>query len=451
MNPTTTTARATATTALITIVLLAIGCGSSKLMPTPSILHQGIADPFADTPEELQSTIATVFVAAPRVPAENPRKPDDFYSTERSREVRLARAEVDLARGMTWDELVEASLTEDRRRQPRTRVSSLEEYGTLWNSHWPTEFRASEAGWNFDGIDRAPAEQFARDINEQLGLTTRNDVTVYVHGFNTKLGKNLIIAAEFWHFMGREGAVISFDWPSRGSMFSYQKDKANGEVAIRQLRVLLEFLANETDAERINILAHSAGTRVVLQALLQLALIHRDKSDEDLRRTTKIGRVVFAAPDMDLDVAISATVDGARRVTEALTGYASTRDKALGFSEGIFGAPRLGTSIGKLRPEEAAYMAKVNSPWVDATNAQRRFSSFTGHSYYRNNPLVASDILIFLASGADGAERGLVRSTETGFLEFTEDHEERLPQIARDLVLEYGGESVRQQIEDEQQ
>ncbi|MHC4320141.1 MAG: alpha/beta hydrolase, partial [Planctomycetota bacterium] len=73
-------------------------------------------------------------------------------------------------------------------------------------------------------------------------------------------------------------------------------DKANANFAIRQFRRLLEFLAAHTSAEGINIIAHSAGNPIAIEALRQLSLMHYDLDDEAARRRTRISRVILAAP-----------------------------------------------------------------------------------------------------------------------------------------------------------
>ena len=146
---------------------------------------------------------------------------------------------------------------------------------------------------------------------------------------------------------------------------------------------------------------------------------------------------MLAAPDMDYETCLSAAVDGASRITEGWTVYASRKDKALGVSSDIFGDVRVGSSIGKLSDYERDGLIRNKGQWIDVTAAQQRSSSFLGHSYYHQNPWVSSDVLIYLRTGATGEERGLVRDMETGFLVFPEDYEERLPQIVDRLRKKY--------------
>ena len=199
----------------------------------------------------------------------------------------------------------------------------------------------------------------------------------------------------------------------------------------------MEFLAEHTSAERINILAHSAGNPVVVEALRQLSLRYYDLPDDEARRRSKIGRVVLAAPDMDFDTCLSAGVDGAGRITQGWAVYASRKDKALGLSGSIFGNVRVGKSIGELTDKEREIMIANESQWIDVTAAQKQASTFLGHSYYHQNPWVCSDVMLYLRLGATPEERGLIRDLETGFLVFPDDYEERLPEIVEQLRKQY--------------
>ncbi len=419
---------------LLALIVTLCGSGCSHqavLMETPAIARDGLIDPFEDVLPERQGSAVPVFVASTRT-LSGDSDPATFYTNDRSREVRLGRATVDIGAGMTWPELVKASRAERRRKNPTIDVVAYEEYGALWSSVWPDTYRF-DRDWDAPGVDRAPAERFVEDVEEILASSRRRQVLVYVHGFYTRFEGNLELTSEFWHYMARDGVVVSFDWPSKAKITTYQVDKANANFAIRQLREFLIFLAENTTAECINVIGHSAGCPVVVEALRQLSLMYYDLDDEEAQRRAKIGRVVMAAPDMDLDTALSAGVDGGGRVTQGWAVYASRKDRALGVSGSIFRDVRLGKSIGHLSDDERNAIIRNNTQWIDVTAAQRHESTFTGHSYYHQNPWVSSDIMLYLQLGVAAEERGLIRDYETGFLVFPDDYVEQLPAIYQHL------------------
>jgi esterase/lipase superfamily enzyme len=426
--------RAKVAVVLSAVVLVTAGCGM-VLMKTPAAVSSGKLDPFARVIPERQNSEAPVFVASART-VSGKSEPSLFYTNNRSRELRLGLAKVQIGAGMTWTDLVRESRAAERQHDPPLAVTAYEEFGPLWSTLWPPDLRFHR-DWDPTDADREPAQRFVAAVEAMLRDSRQRQITLYVHGFNTQFGENLMLAGEFWHYMARDDVMISFDWASRGSLVSYQVDKANAEFAVRQLRRLLEFLAASTSASRIDIIGHSAGCVVVAEALHQLSLMFYDLDGKEAQRRTRIGRVVLAAPDMDLGRALSARVDGALRVTQDLAVYASRSDRALGFSSNIFGDVRLGSSIDKMKDDERAAMISTGAQMIDVSPAQRWASSFLGHSYYHQNLWVSSDVMLFLELGATAEERGLVRDLKTGFLTFPDGYLQRLPEIIDRLSQKY--------------
>lgn len=411
---------------MLTASLVGYGCSSQQhLMPTPSAIADGAHDPFAFTPQAEQRSTTPVFVVSGRKPS-GKQSPERFYSNDRSRVLRLGRAELEIGAGMTWSELVDASRDPRRSTGTPIELTAFEEYGVLWASVPPPDLGFTR-DWTAPDSAREPASAFAEAINRQLRSTGSDEAFIFVHGFNTDYTKNLGIAAEIWHYAGRRGAMLSFAWPSEHSVFEYQADKANAAYATRQFRELLRFLVEYTDIGRINIVAHSAGNPIVVEAMRDLRLMHYQADKTSLQSATGIGRVVLAAPDMDLLQAINATLDGFDECAESVVMYASTRDTALSLSSMIFSDTRLGASVKRLSPEEQEALRKVQSfEAVDVSRAQKNHSSLLGHSYYHQNPWVSSDIGLYLTLGLTAEERGLERDDATGFWVFPSDYESRL-------------------------
>ncbi len=100
--------------ALLPIVasLVIAGCGPPTLMPTPVAFDGGV-DPLAPGDQE---TTTRVFIVTDRTPSGNEDDPAAFYSNDRDYGLRVGVATVDLAQGMTWDELHAESLRAKRHR-----------------------------------------------------------------------------------------------------------------------------------------------------------------------------------------------------------------------------------------------------------------------------------------------------------------------------------------------
>ncbi|MEM6751312.1 MAG: alpha/beta hydrolase [Planctomycetota bacterium] len=410
-------------------LVVAGGCAPT-MMETPTLVSEGLVDPFEGVLPERRTTTVPVFVASARE-ATGEADPKRFYTNDRSRIVRLGVAEVALGEELGWDGLVKASRQTKRDAQPTLKVLSYTEFGPLQSTalrHGPSES---------DDGPGSPAAEFADAINAVLAESQLGQITIFVHGFNTTFAGNLITAAEFTHYMARDGVLVSFGWASKGDVFSYHQDKANADFAIRQFRLFLEYLAASTDAREINVIAHSAGNPIAIEAMRHLSLKHDGAPDEEVQRITKLGRVVLAAPDIDYESALSASFDGAMRVADDVALYASQGDLALKISRDIFGEIRLGSVIGKLSPEEVAAIIERGEQCIDVTYAEKAHSSLLGHSYYHHNPWVSSDVMLFLLFGPAPAERGLALNRETGFYEFPEDYEQRLPALVEQLEAKY--------------
>lgn len=186
-------------------------------------------------------------------------------------------------------------------------------------------------------------------------------------------------------------------------------------------------LASETRARRIHILGYSAGTRLVAATLHQLALVNEHRTSEEIHDELRLGNVILVGSDIDRGIFATYLMDGMLRVQERLTIYESPRDKALGMALLAFGKNR----VGQLDPSDLTPAARqfllgsdalslvniTNAPGYDAGN---------GHSYFRDSPLVSSDVLATLRYNMAPATRGLAQDPETGVWEFPPDYLGRL-------------------------
>ena len=118
---------------------------------------------------------------------------------------------------------------------------------------------------------------------------------IFIHGYNTAFDDAVYRATQIAHDSNYGGTPVLFSWASGGSSTDYVYDRESASVARDQLEVTLRVLA-QSGARRIDIVAHSMGTWVTMEALRQLAI----RGDRDLGG--KLGDVVLASPDIDVDV-----------------------------------------------------------------------------------------------------------------------------------------------------
>lgn len=408
---------------------------SIPFMPPPAFLEAGEVAPFTDPGPVTTPADPRVLYATLREPAGD-GSGDRFYTNDRGMALRLGSSRVVLGRSdATWDMARQMSILKDSTDQYPLQVAELEEFGILDRTVHPI-LGAGDAGT----ADPGPRERFAAAINERLAANRDHDIFIYVHGYKVNFENPILIAAELWHFLGYEGVFIPFAWPSRLGRLDYFGDTESARYSARYLREFVQFLARDTTARRIHILGYSAGTRLVGAALHELALVNAGRPASEIRAELRLGNVILVGSDIDRGIFANYLADGLLKVPERLTIYESPRDKALGMALLAFGRNR----VGQLDPTDLSPAARQflrtsdEVSLVNITNAPG-FDAGNGHSYFRDSPLVSSDVLATLRYELAPAQRGLVQDAETGVWEFPPDYLARLesaiyaadPELAR--------------------
>jgi hypothetical protein len=417
--------------ALLVVVLA--GCSSSSfyqvnLMPAPAVFEEGVIDPLADL-ENTVSPYNGVLYVTDRMPAgKNDFEP--FYRNARGPAIRAGLGQVIYdGEPLTPDEMRQISLSKTRTEKIRLRVTDAKEYGVL-STILPFGFLTDPS--DLGGAPSADAE-FADLINDKLEVSTQKDIFIYVHGYKVVFENPLLISTELWHFMGYDGVFLAYAWPSTPKRLAYFKDLETAQLSGHNLRLLLEYLSRRTNAERIHIIGYSAGSRVVITALHQIALAGEgcsQRSQPDLR----IGQVALVGSDYDSNQFSAAVVSGLLDVPDVLTIYMSEQDDALGLSKFLFGEKRLGQMIDneRITPVARNYIEQSEDIYfVDVTDAEASGAG-NGHAYFRNSPWASSDLLMTLKYGLTPAQRGLVRKEGELSWGFPSDYITRL----RSAVLE---------------
>lgn len=390
----------------------------------------GVPHPIGNLEERFLQPEIPVFIVSGRNRLENPRGVDPF-GNERTQDLKpyLGIASVTVGEGLSAEELVERTRSETpKRKRPRVELKSVDTY----------EHGGDINPWMLDQQDQDFGDHpWVAAVREQLDRSQRRNITIYVHGYNTHLITNTEQAAEMYHRAGRDGAVINFEWPSMGQLLGYVHDKGNANVSTRHFRALLVNLARQTDAKGISILAHSAGTPIVANALREIRLLNDELSPERLQAKYRIDRVILAAPDMDLMEFLNAVMDGFDLVAEGVAVYASPEDLALKASSLLFRETRLGRSVGRLTPVESEVLRRAGGiEMIDVGYPESLHGDFLGHGYFLHNPWVSSDLGLFYFN-LPPERRGLVREPGDIFWKFPEDYPERLSSLRDGIHAEH--------------
>ncbi|MCC2113989.1 MAG: alpha/beta fold hydrolase, partial [Hyphomicrobiales bacterium] len=148
-----------------------------------------------------------------------------------------------------------------------------------------------------DGGVLADEAEFAAGLRAALAARPAGsrDVLVFVHGYNTLFAEGVYRFAQIVNDSGFTGVPVLFTWASRGRVVDYVYDRDSATAARDALERTLE-VAAASGAERVHILAHSMGNWLTVETLRQA----RIAGNVDFGG--RLGEVVLASPDIDVDV-----------------------------------------------------------------------------------------------------------------------------------------------------
>ena len=208
------------------------------------------------------------------------------------------------------------------------------------------------ADWRLDEVEPVSGE--AGDLLARAG--GGQDVLIYVHGFKQTFETAALDAAHLSDGIKFRGHTMVFSWPSKAGLFDYAYDRDSAMWSRDELeRVLLSIVANPGGG-RVHIVAHSMGTMLTLESLRQLYARYSDAGAQ------RIGAVVFAAPDIDMDV-FTSTINRIGPLARKITVITATNDRALGLSGKLAGGM---TRVGAA---EKATIEQLGVRVIDASDA----------------------------------------------------------------------------------
>ncbi len=422
-------------------MLVLAGCGSSgfKLMPPPAYVgtdayQEGVREYYAEInagPE------ARIFYATDRAPDSEGTACN--YANARGDYLRLGEVRTVIGdENWSLDELGENINAGE---ELIINCLSHDEIGPLYTSIPPTSQDGIDAFLSDSKDDpvRASSYEFARRVNEHMKSTRFHEINIFVSGLSTSFGNSVKHATAFHHYTVRSGAMIAYPWPVGNTPFSANKDRLSGRVSARGLRNLILFLAENTEAERINIIGYSAGAEVLSYALYQLRLAYAEQPVERIHSDLKLGSILLTAPDADYMEFRNMLMDGLLDMAQSFTVYVNPEDQVMVFSERFSsGAPRLGNPRdGVSQTEMDIYRNVEGINFVSPENGVRILGAVDslGHSYWYLNPWVSSDALITLTTQLPPKERGLMREGESPVWQFPDDYLARTEALFREYRL----------------
>jgi len=215
-------------------------------------------------------------------------------------------------------------------------------------------------------------QQFAKAVGADV--VRRGDrALVFVHGFNNGFDDGIFRLTQIAADTNYTGTPVLFSWASGGRITDYVYDKESANAARDDLEATLRLLAR-TKVKSIDIIAHSMGTWVTMEALRQLAIT----GDRDLGG--KLGYVILASPDIDVDVFKKQMIRYGKP-DKPFTVLLSGDDRALQISSLISGSkPRVGDY------NDAADLASYGVTVVDLTKTKS--ADRLNHAKFADNPVL---------------------------------------------------------------
>jgi esterase/lipase superfamily enzyme len=350
--------------AVLSLVFLLIGCASRPEVGALLANHEMSAG----------GKDHTILVATTR--NRDPR-PGTYFGGERSESVSYATVTVAV---------------------PPTHVPGKIEWPSRAPGNPTTDFVVRDAAYLDSERD------FVKALNAQLAMRSpgRRKVFVFIHGYNTMFAEGLYRFTQIVDDADAPGVPVLFTWASRGHLTDYVYDSNSATAARDELEHTLR-LVFASNAEEVNILAHSMGNWVTVEALRQI------KISAKLPPISKLGAVVLAAPDIDIDV-FKAQMRRFGKPRKPFFIIVSHDDKALRFSDFIAGGKqRLGAYSND------AELTALGAVVIDMTNVKADDPS--NHAKFAQLAEIAPEMRQVLERGvATQGESDAVKRPEQGTL-----------------------------------
>lgn len=201
------------------------------------------------------------------------------------------------------------------------------------------------------------------------------EIIIFVHGFNNTFAEGVYRQAQLTHDLEVKGAVINYSWPSAAHPLGYVHDRDSALFARDGLERLIAD-ANAVGARRVQIVAHSLGAQLTMEAMRQMAI----KSKSHLLNS--IDGVILLSPDIDIDV-FRLQVARIGKLPDPFVIFASERDRALALSSGVNGTRN---RLGNL--SDVGRVADLDVIIVDVSDFSRRRD--LGHFTIGSSPALIS-------------------------------------------------------------
>ena len=225
-----------------------------------------------------------------------------------------------------------------------------------------------------DPVSYSGDRAFVDGLRSALAVRPKGErnVLLFVHGYNTTLAAAVLRLAQFVEDTGYSGVPVLFSWASRGKKFDYVYDLNSALLARDDLIKTTRLLA-QTEAESADIVAHSMGNILTVEAMRQAKLMGK------FNTTGRLNNIILASPDIDADL-FKKQLAPFPKADRRFYVLISEDDKALRFSKRIAGG------VDRVGDESADELAALGVTVIDLSKVKDK--SNLHHSKFADSPEV---------------------------------------------------------------
>lgn len=261
-----------------------------------------------------------------------------------------------------------------------------------------------DRGLEVRAVEAMSPEAFVDAVSAaRAAMAPDAEVLAYVHGYNNSFEYAARRAAQIAHDVDVPVVPVLFAWPSHGgewlSSAKYIYDENAAARSSPMFAEVLGALLASDDEAPVNVMAHSMGSRIVADALLDL-----DRREGLVR---PLADLVLAAPDVDGAVFQRRYLDLSLEAADRVTVYCAADDRALKLSRSIHGGY---DRLGSCRSETVAAMAgRPGAARLDVVDASRLYVDLVDHDKVADSPRLLADLgAVLRGVPAGGPARSLV-------------------------------------------
>ena len=198
-------------------------------------------------------------------------------------------------------------------------------------------------------------------------LRGQDDVTIFVHGYNSTQTETIFRAAQLSHDIGLPGSIMVYSWPSRATGVGYAYDldsmlfaRDGLEQTIRELKSM--------GVKRVVLVAHSMGSALSMEMMRQAELQEPGWARRNLEG------IILISPDLDVDL-FRSQMKRIKSPPEPFIVMVSQKDKILNISARLRGTDE-GERLGNISSIDALEEFPINVIDTTAFSGDAQSSHF---------------------------------------------------------------------------